>query len=318
MAMPEGAGQRPTIYDVADRAGVSKSLVSLVLQGNPGSASRAGPRCWPRSPNSVTGRAGPRPMLASHRTKSVEVVIDDYRNLSFVGLLAGIGRNWPVTATTWRSPTPGSTRTWRPWRRQGRASAVDQPGRLDHRRRTRRRSCWTCWTGPTVVAGWRATIPAGADLVANDDEMGGRLAADHLLQLGHRRIGHLTGASGPAAHRRAGFVDRCCRPGLQPMVSGELGGTAEEDGYRAAVDLLDENPEITAIFAANDTMALGALAAIRARGLERAGRHLRASATTTRRSRSPAIWRSPRSMTAAIWSVRPPAGRCSTGSTIRR
>ena len=122
------------------------------------------------------------------------------------------------------------------------------------------------WTGPTVIAGWRATLPPGADLVANDDELGGRMAVDHLLHLGHRRIGHLTGASGPAAHRRAGFVDRMLSAGQQPLVSGELCGTAEEDGYRTASDLLDENPDTTAIFAANDTMALGALAAIRARG----------------------------------------------------
>ena len=76
--------------------------------------------------------------------------------------------------------------------------------------------CWPRWTGPTVVAGWRSSVPAGADLVANDDEMGGRIAADHLIGLGHRTIGHLTGTGGPAAHRRAGFVDRMVSAGLEP------------------------------------------------------------------------------------------------------
>lgn len=40
-----GDGKPATIYDVAARAGVSKSLVSLVLQRSPGSATSAGPRC---------------------------------------------------------------------------------------------------------------------------------------------------------------------------------------------------------------------------------------------------------------------------------
>ena len=104
--------------------------------------------------------------------------------------------------------------------------------------------------------------------MTNDDEIGGRLAADHLLRLGHRRIGHLTGTSGPAVHRLAGFVNQFSAAGVSPQISGEGHGTAEEDGYLAATDLLDNDPDISAIFAANDTMALGALAAIRSRDLQ--------------------------------------------------
>ena len=72
------------------------------------------------------------------------------------------------------------------------------------------------WEGPTVVAGCRTALPDGADLVANDDELGGRMAADHLLGLGHRTIGHLTGTSEPAAHRREGFTSRLAEAGLTP------------------------------------------------------------------------------------------------------
>jgi len=50
-------------------------------------------------------------------------------------------------------------------------------------------------------------------------------------------------------------------------VIGESEGTSEEDGYGSACWLLDHHPGTTAIFAANDTMALGAFAAIKARGL---------------------------------------------------
>jgi DNA-binding LacI/PurR family transcriptional regulator len=120
---------------------------------------------------------------------------------------------------------------------------------------------------PTVVAGWRNGVPEDADLITNDDDGGGAMAADHLLQLGHRRIGHLSGSGGAAAHRRAGFQSRLRQSGVEPLIVGEEGDTTEEDGYASACWLLDHHPETTAIFAANDTMALGAFGAIKARGL---------------------------------------------------
>ena len=264
MSMARGDNPRPTIYDVAERAGVSKSLVSLVLQGNPGvsAARRAAVVAAIKELGYRPNRAATE--LASHRTKSVEVVIDDYRNLSFVGLLAGIssemaghGYHLAVTDTQLNAHLT----------RERQASILSTnldgliiAGEPDD-------DLLDVWTGPTVVAGWRGTIPAGADLVANDDEMGGQLAADHLLGLGHRDIGHLTGSGGPAAHRRDGFINRLATAGLTPQLAGIGRGTAEEDGYQSARELLDKDPHMTAIFAANDTMAIGAFAAIRQRGL---------------------------------------------------
>ena len=55
--------------------------------------------------------------------------------------------------------------------------------------------------------------------------------------------------------------------GAEVRITGESRGTSEEDGYAAACWLLDHHPDTTALFAANDTMALGALAAAKARGL---------------------------------------------------
>ena len=257
-------GQRPTIYDVADRAGVSKSLVSLVLQGS----TRVSPARRAAVIAAIT-ELGYRPNraateLASHRTKNVEVVIDDYRNLSFVGLLAGIrselaGAGYHV-AVTETQLTAHLTRERRASILSTNLDGLIIAGEPDE-------ALLQVWTGPTVVAGWRTTIPAGADLVANDDEMGGRIAAEHLMRLGHRNIGHLTGAGGPASHRRMGFVAMLATAGVEPEVLGAEAGTAEEDGYQAAAELLDRDPSVTAIFAANDTMALGALAAIRQHGL---------------------------------------------------
>ena len=263
MSSASGDRQSPTIYDVAERAGVSKSLVSLVLQGTPAvsEARRAAVLAAITELGYRPNRAATD--LASHRTKSIEVVIDDYRNLSFVGLLAGIsaeladhGYHLAVTDTQLnghltreRQASILSTNL------DGLIIAGEPDGAL-----------LEMWTGPTVVAGWRTTIPAGADLVANDDEMGGRIAAEHLMTLGHRIIGHLTGTGGPAAHRRTGFTTHVAAAGLEPHVTGIGRGTSEEDGYLAAGALLDLNSTVTAIFAANDTMALGALAAITKRG----------------------------------------------------
>jgi DNA-binding LacI/PurR family transcriptional regulator len=119
---------------------------------------------------------------------------------------------------------------------------------------------------PTVVAGWRKGVPSGADLITNDDDRGGSIAADHLLGLGHTRIGHVSGSDGASAHRRAGYRRALEAAGVE-VVIGESAGTSEEDGYGSACWLLDHHPDTTAIFAANDTMALGAFAAIKARGL---------------------------------------------------
>jgi DNA-binding LacI/PurR family transcriptional regulator len=264
MSVGPTGGQRPTIYDVADRAGVSKSLVSLVLQGSP----RVSPARRAAVIAAIT-ELGYRPNraateLASHRTKNVEVVIDDYRNLSFVGLLAGIRSELAATgyhvAVSEKQLTAHLTRERRASILSTNLDGLIIAGEPDE-------ALLEVWTGPTVVAGWRTTIPAGADLVANDDEMGGRIAAEHLVRLGHRNIGHLTGAGGPASHRRTGFVAMLATAGIEPAVLGAKAGTAEEDGYLAAAELLDRDPLVTAIFAANDTMALGALAAIRQHGL---------------------------------------------------
>lgn len=201
--------------------------------------------------------------LASRRRNNVEVVIDDYRNLSFVELLAGIaagltGRGYHLSvAETSLNAQLGMGRP-------GSLLSTDLAGLIVAAEPDE--ALLARWTGPTVVAGWRATLPPGADLVANDDERGGRIAVEHLRGLGHRHIGHLTGAGGPARHRMAGYGSAMRAAGFIEHVAGTR-GTTEDDGYRAADRLLTENPELTAIFAANDTMALGALAALRVRKL---------------------------------------------------
>lgn len=254
--------RRPTIYDVAKRAGVSKSLVSLVLTNSPSvrPAKRAAVMTAIEELGYRPSRAATT--LASRETKSIGLVIDDYRNLWFVGLLRGMQQElgplgYQVTvadSAAEADPGEGTVEKLLSMHIAGLVIAMEPRESMLH----------TPWT-PTVVAGWRDKVPEEADLIANDDEAGGRLAASHLLELGHTKIGHLTGSGGAAAHRRAGFHARTAEAGVPLRLWGLDQGTTEEDGYQAALALLEHFPDTTAIFAANDTMAVGALAAIKAR-----------------------------------------------------
>jgi DNA-binding LacI/PurR family transcriptional regulator len=123
---------------------------------------------------------------------------------------------------------------------------------------------------PVVVAGVRELGPRAlpqADVVAGDDERGGELATSHLLELGHRAIGHISGRSGPAAHRRRGYERAMREAGLEASVVGSDLATTETEGYAAAEELFARTPGVTAIVASNDLMAVGAFAALRERGL---------------------------------------------------
>ncbi|WP_029704267.1 substrate-binding domain-containing protein, partial [Arthrobacter sp. TB 26] len=66
---------------------------------------------------------------------------------------------------------------------------------------------------------------------------------------------------------RDGFRSRIVEAGADVRIAGESQGTSEEDGYAAACWVVAHLPDTTALFAANDTLALGALAAAKARGL---------------------------------------------------
>jgi len=104
--------------------------------------------------------------------------------------------------------------------------------------------------------------------LAIDQVAGARMATRHLVELGHREILHLAGPQDwiEAEARMRGFLDEIDRAELNtnPPI---LGDWTADFGYRAGLELL-RTREFSAVFAANDTMALGLLHAFRVAGLE--------------------------------------------------
>lgn len=255
---------RPTIYDVATRAGVSKSLVSLVL----------------RSPDSVSERRrqavhdairelGYRPSsaaasLAGTRTRTVGMVVEDFGNLWFVDLLHGMREALEphglqvLMGDRRMSMAPGrdAIDAFVSMRVDALVLALDPPDDLGNLHGI-----------PTLVAGERGTQPADLSKVANDDVAGARLATRHLIDLGHTVVAHVTGVGGAAQVRRESYEATMIDAGLTPVVIGHGGDTGEEDAAAAARQLFADRDDVTAVFAANDAMGLGVMGALREKGL---------------------------------------------------
>lgn len=104
-----------------------------------------------------------------------------------------------------------------------------------------------------------------------DKLMGVRLAAQHLIDLGHQRIACITYAPAGNTHsdaRVATFADELHHAGLEFDASlVRYGAYDPETGYAAMQSLLERDPLPTALFAMNDVMAFGAMQAIYERGL---------------------------------------------------
>lgn len=104
--------------------------------------------------------------------------------------------------------------------------------------------------------------------VAIDNEKGSRLAVEYLLELGHRRIGCITGPLGPKTNdnRLAGYTEalrgRRIEYDRRLVYEGDF---RYQSGYAAVPALLEQKP--TAIFCLNDLMAYGAVKGLRERGL---------------------------------------------------
>ncbi len=110
----------------------------------------------------------------------------------------------------------------------------------------------------------------GLPIVSYDNRTGARLAVEHLLQQGCRRIGHLAGPLvwWEARERFAAWSETLRSAGLsvEDRMWAE-GNWSSRSGEAAAFHLLQQYPDMDGVFVANDQMALGLLSAARARGI---------------------------------------------------
>lgn len=124
---------------------------------------------------------------------------------------------------------------------------------------------------PTVLV-QRVTDPVTLPAVVSDDRAGVADAVAHLVELGHRRIAHLAGptTTSPGDIRMRGYYEALARHDLarDAALVRECHGFTEEAGREAMADLLDSGGDLTAVVAANDLIALGAIDQLRQRGLE--------------------------------------------------
>lgn len=267
---------RASIWDVAREANVSKSTVSNVLRGKPivAEATR-------QVVLEAIDRLGYRPSavarsLVHRRAQALGVVVSDIRDpfcgeiaraiaassaaAGYAMILSDLGAD-PAGSSTFLDLVP-----------EGRADALIL-------------AAWPSGTDvtakleavdyPIAFVACRPLAGLDADYVNVDEPRGVALAIRHLAELGHRSIGCIARAEDQAADRLAGFRVAMATFGLEvadrlvvlARPYGEDADFGTLAGYRAAAAILEAEPRPTAIFAADDYLALGAMHAIEATGL---------------------------------------------------
>ena len=255
-----------TMEDVARRAGVSRSLVSLVMRDSPHVSAERRTRVLAAaaelgySPNAMARG------LASRQSGLVAVLLNDLHNPFFAETYDGLvdaaesmGYRLLLGAGSDRRQT----------------ELVAMRGFLEYRpdgivlvspRLPSGAIAAVAASVPVVVIG-RSVRADGVDSVMTDERVGARLAVDHLAELGHRRIVHIDGGRGAgAAPRRQGYRRAMERAGLGRHIE-VLGGDYTERAGAEAGELIAARTRLpTALFAANDLVAVGAIDAIERRG----------------------------------------------------
>ncbi|AHI00338.1 LacI family DNA-binding transcriptional regulator [Kutzneria albida] len=264
---------RPTLEDVAARAGVSRATASRVLNGSP--------RVSPAALEAVTTAVvelGYQPnqaarTLVTRRTGAVAVLFSEpqpkiFNDPHFAGIVKWAATGLAVHDSQMVLVLVHSEED------QLRAQRFLAGGHVDgallftpHQDDPLPEAAHKLPL-PVVFGGRPWGTLRGLHTVDNDNEGGGELATRHLLDLGCRRVVSITGPSDELAalDRLAGWQRAVHADETQTAHLTESGGFSREGGERAMTELLRRVPDLDGVFAANDLMAAGALTALRAAG----------------------------------------------------
>ena len=246
---------RPTIFDVAERAGVSKSLVSLVLRGKAG-VSAARREAVLRAVDELGYRPnGAARSLVQQRTHTVGALLSDMRNPWFIDLLDSVraellslGLNLFLSEAHQLQMNSSVLDAFIEARVDGLLCLGTMPDNDD--------LVNAAGSMPTVVISGREPDLPRVDVVTGDDFHGGAQAVAHLVELGHTRIAHLAGTGRAADLRADGYRDQMRRHALEVHIRIEVSDRTEAGDLRAAEALLADSSPPTAILANNDYAAL--------------------------------------------------------------
>lgn len=256
--------KNPTIYDVAAEAGVSKSLVSLVLGGGDGVSAEKHEAVM-----AAIEKLGYRPSrsaqhLAGGRTKTIGAIITDYKNLSYIGFLRGLREVADeagfqvIISDMHNSPhfSDNAISALMSMRVDGVIIAAEVPA--EHQ---------MAIDVPFVTIGERHFVHPQSDVVYGDNDEGMRLVVEHLHSLGHSKIVHITSFDGMGAKRRLAYEKYMTQLGLKPWVVGYGQPSTEIGGYLVAKELLENKAKFTAISTENDAQAAGVWAVFKEHGI---------------------------------------------------
>ncbi|MDW3179590.1 MAG: LacI family DNA-binding transcriptional regulator [Acidimicrobiia bacterium] len=265
---------RVTLKDVAEHAGVDVSTVSRALSEDRAHLVKQGTRVRVMQLAEQLGYRGnlQASALRRGRTQTIGVVVADLSN-PFIGpVLRGIsqgldGRRLLPIMTESRDDSETLGRVCDLLLAQRVDGVICTAGRTGDRAALKQLSKET----PTVLAvrRWANTKVTN---VSFDDFEGGRMAAKHLLSLGHTQVAQLVGPAdiGSFEDRTRGFAEEISRAGgVCIEIEGDLNLPTFDAGRNLMTRLFQSagNDMPTAVFAQNDSMAVGALHLASERGL---------------------------------------------------
>ncbi len=273
--MPDrrSSGARPTIYDVADAAGVAISTVSRVLNGSSevSDATRDRVREAIRSLQFQPQRTARS--LAQQSTTSVAVALPSATSMFFVELLKGVKDALRERDIDLLLCNLGSSHPYPTLQRFLNRGAVDALLLMSLPVDGEVADQLLQFQAPVVLLG---SQHPGLDAFWWDDREGARLATSYLVERGHRRVGLITAHawSTNAGPRVEGYKSALDDAGIafDPalVAAGDTtkhAGYSEEAGAEAMAQLMQLGTPPTAVFAASDVQAYGAWSHARSSGL---------------------------------------------------